>query len=76
MTSLEFVETMRAPIVRKITSSTLDHATRSVEVDPDEEAEVGTFEVVRNRIVVENLQQTFDAEDRLADGFDEAVFAL
>ena len=62
--------------MRQVASAALDHAARRVEVDPQEEAQVGSLQVVVDVGVVEDVEQLLDAEDRLTDRLDETVLTL
>ena len=62
--------------MRQVASAALDHAAGRVEVDPQEEAKVGSLQVVVDAGVVQDVEQLLDAEDRLTDRLDETVLAL
>ena len=63
-------------VMRQVASAALDHAAGRVEVDPQEETQVGSFQVVVDAGVVQDVEQLLDAEDRLTDRLDETVLAL
>ena len=63
-------------VMRQVTRSTFNHSTGSVQVNPQEEPDIWTLQVVVYVFTSNNIEKFVYAEDSLANRFDEPVFTL
>ena len=73
---IEMCEICYILIMGEVTSTTFNHTTGCVEVYPQEESKVWSFEIVVNPVITQYFQQLFHRKYSLADGLDELVFTL